>query len=325
MADMEIGWALQVILWFQSWRTPLIGAFSQVFHYLGSEDFYLAILPLVYWCVDAGFGRRLSAVLMLSMWSNAWLKGWFMRPRPFMVSGEVQNMLEETSYGLPSGHTQGTTTLWSTVALQTRRTWVTIAVTALVVLMAVSRMVAGVHFPQDVIGGILFGLVWLGLYAGLEPRLAPWLERQGLWTQIALIAAATAVMLVIHPGLIPVSSPEWLAEPQPLDDLLAGPVTPAAAFLGLGIGFALEVRYVRFDVAGPWWKRVLRYVIGVAGVLALRFGLGALFGLLDGVIGPLILRLIRYTLIGLWAALGAPWLFVITGLAGRHGESDHAE
>ncbi len=312
MTPIEVGWGLDVILWFQSWRTPFVETLGLIFAFAGSEEFYLALLPLIYWCFDASLGRRLAALTLISFWANAWLKAWWQRPRPYFVSPEVRNVVTESSYGIPSGHAQGTTTLWGTIAWEVRRSWVTILVTLYVVLMALSRMVLGVHYPQDVLGGVLIGLLAVGLYALLEARIGTWLKAQTLWAQIGVVAAVVALMLAIHPGFIPPTSPRWLAEPVPLDELLSGPVTPAAAFLGMGIGFALEVRYTRFSARGVWWKRLLRFALGLIVVLALRFGLGALF---EGLEPVLVFRLVRYTLIGLWAGFGAPWVFVKVKLA----------
>jgi membrane-associated phospholipid phosphatase len=314
MAPIEIGWGLDLILWFQSWRTPLIEAIGRAFAFAGSEDFYLLILPLIYWCIDAALGRRLAPLLMLSFWANAWLKAWWQRPRPFFVSPQVRNVVTETGYGLPSGHTQSATTLWGAIAIEARRWWVAALVILYIILMGVSRMVVGVHYPQDVLGGLLVGLVALGLYALLEPRLGPSIGRQSLWVQIGLVLVVAALALAIHPGLVPATAPRWLAEPPPLDDLLAGAATPIGVFAGLGIGFALEVRYARFSAGGLWWKRLLRFALGLLVVVGLRFGLGALF---EGLEPVLAFRLIRYALIGLWAGFGAPWLFVKIRLADR--------
>jgi membrane-associated phospholipid phosphatase len=304
MGLIETGWGLQVVLWFQSWRNPVVEAISLFFHYAGQEEFFLFMLPFVYWCVDEAFGRRLGVFFMLANWSNGWLKEWWQRPRPYQVSSQVRNVVTETSYGIPSGHAQNATTLWGAVAVRVKRGWVTALVIVYILLTALSRIVLGVHFPQDVIGGLVVGLILVGLYAWLEPKLSGWLNVQGLWAQIGLAVIVTALLLVIHPGLIPPSTP----------DALAGAVTPAASFLGLGIGFALEVRWVRFDARGVWWKRIIRLVIGLAVALALRFGLGALF---EGLEPALLFRLIRYSLIGLWAAFAAPWIFVKTSLADR--------
>lgn len=308
MAGIENGIGLEIILWIQSWRTPLMESAALVFAFLGQEDFYLTILPLIYWCIDADFGRRLNIVLTAGIWSNGLLKEWWKRPRPYMVSDQVRNVAEETSYGLPSGHAQGTTVLWGTIAYQVKRRWVTIAVAIYIVLMAISRMVLGVHYPQDVLAGTLIGLVLIGGYAWLEPQVTDWLNRLGTWAQIGLVIGVTAVMLAIHPGLVrPTTTGGWESA-----------ITVAGVFLGSGIGYALEVHYVRFNARGVWWKRVLRFLLGVAGVMALRLGLKAAF---TGLEPEPVFRLIRYALIGFWAAVGAPWLFVLTGLSARRGGS----
>ena len=320
MGIIETGWGLDVILWFQSWRTPLIEAASLTFHVLGTSEFYLLVLPLFYWCVDAAWGRHLAVVTTLSLWANSLFKAGFRRPRPFMASSYVRNLVPEMSYGLPSGHVQGSTTLWGTLAADMRRGWVTALTIAYVILIALSRMILGVHYLQDVIFGALVGLVAVGLYARLEPSLAPWLATRRLGMQVGLAVGRSALMLAFHPGLIIPTTPPWLDIPLSPDELLSDSVTPAAGFLGLGVGFALELRYVRFSAQGIWWKRLIRLVIGMAGILALRFGLKALFADLEPV---LIFRLLRYMLIGVWASFGAPWLYVRTRLASRQ-QSDCA-
>jgi len=303
MAGIEQGWGLLVVLWFQSWRSGAVEALATFFHYAGSEDVYLILLPLIYWCVDAGLGRRVTLFFVINAWANSALKELLARPRPYEVSGEVKPSLVEDSYGIPSGHAQNAVTLWGAVALHFKKNWLTWLVVAYAVLTAISRLVMGVHFPQDVIGGLLFGLALLGLYVWLEPRITAWIKPQSLWAQIGVVVAASAVMLGIHPILIPVTS-------HPETNTVAASVV--AVFLGGGIGIALETRFVQFDAGGAWQKRVIRLLIGLAVALGLRFGLGAAF---DGLQPDLVFRVLRYSLIGLWVAFGAPWVFVKTKLA----------
>lgn len=309
MSGLEQGWGLQVVLWFQSWRSALVGDVGLFFAFLGSENAVMPILALVYWCVDVAFGRELAVLFLLQSWGNTLLKEVFQRPRPYQVSKDVHPVSApgvpvENSPGMPSGHTQTATVMSGAVALKARRRWVTVAMALLALLTGISRMVVGAHYPQDVIGGLLIGLIVLGLYAWLARPVIAWIGRQTLWAQIGLAAAAGVAMLVIHPLLIPALYPD------DLDYALSA----GGAMLGAGVGFALEARYVRFDVAGTWQKQVVRFVLGLALLLGVRFGLSALFAALQPV---WLLRVIRYTCIGLSVGWLAPWLFVKLGLAGR--------
>jgi hypothetical protein len=67
---------------------------------------------------------------------------------------------------------------------------------------------------------------------------------------------------------------------------------------------------------GPWLKRLLRYFLGLIGVLILYLGLGSLFPDSEMFISYSI-RYIRYALIGFWISGFAPWLFIKLKLAGH--------
>lgn len=314
MAPLESGWGLQIILWFQSWRTPLVETIAIAFHYMGLTEFYIAILPFIYWCVDAALGRRVGFIVLLSAWLNNAVKSLLGRPRPYFISTDVNNVVYETGYGVPSGHAQGATALVAPLAWEIKRRWVTIAVVVFILLMSLSRMVLGVHYPQDVLAGVLLALLLLGLYILLEPRLSTWLARQSLRTHIVLAAVVTALLVLVHPVLLVPTSPEWLEDPVLLVDLTALPLTTTGTFFGLAVGFALDWHTLRFNASGTWGQRLLRYALGIAVILALRFGLGML---LEPLQPEGVFRFIRYGVIGLWAGYGAPWLFVRLGLARR--------
>jgi undecaprenyl-diphosphatase len=70
----------------------------------------------------------------------------------------------------PSGHSLGSIVCYSALflvflpAVRGRwRTWFAVATGALVVMIGISRILLGVHFVSDVIGGWAIGIAWLGL------------------------------------------------------------------------------------------------------------------------------------------------------------------
>ena len=110
-----------------------------------------------------------SALLLLiatvgGMLLNNLLKAGFNRPRPSVISWVTQ----ATFYSFPSGHAMSSTVVYSTVAylaarLQRRHAArVSVMTIALIIiaLISVSRLYLGVHYPSDVLAGIIIGLAW---------------------------------------------------------------------------------------------------------------------------------------------------------------------
>ncbi|MFL5581520.1 MAG: phosphatase PAP2 family protein [Gemmatimonadaceae bacterium] len=115
--------------------------------------------------------HRYSAILLLiatggGIVLNNILKLYFHRPRPQVFEWGTQAM----SSSFPSGHAMSATIVYLTVAylaarLQKRRwaRWLTMLVAlAFVVLISLTRVYLGVHYPSDVAAGALVGLSWAG-------------------------------------------------------------------------------------------------------------------------------------------------------------------
>ncbi|HEY5119396.1 MAG TPA: hypothetical protein VII90_08055 [Anaerolineales bacterium] len=78
---------------------------------------------------------------------------------------------------------------------------------------------------------------------------------------------------------------------------------------------AFQQRWARFRADGPAGKRVLRFLIGLSVMLIVWRGLPNLW---NEYIQPatIVLRYIRYALVGFWAVFLAPLIFLRLGLAG---------
>jgi len=280
-------WGLDLIRTVQLVHGPALDAVFKPITFMGEEEFFLILLPLVFWCVDFAVGARLAFAFLLSACTNTGLKDLFAHPRPFELDPTVK-LHEAEGYGLPSGHSQSAVVVWGTIAAGLRRTWLWIVAILLMVLIGFSRIYLGVHFPTDVLGGWAVGAVFLAAYLALEPRVVAWLKQAGLAVQLVLAVAVPLVVLLVHPT--------------------ADTASPAAVLMGMGVGIALTRRVAPYSAAGPLWQRAVRFLVGAVVLLVLYFGLKLAF---PGEGEPLyfVLRVARYALVGLWAGLGAPWLF----------------
>lgn len=105
---------------------------AQFFSFLVQEEFYILVLPVLYWCVSASWGIRIGTMLILTGSLNSWLKLAFASPRPFWVDARVKELAAETSFGLPSGHAKNSTSMWGLLASFFPRRWLTYSITGIV-------------------------------------------------------------------------------------------------------------------------------------------------------------------------------------------------
>ncbi len=299
--------------------------------YLGVEEFYLFVAPVVFWCVDAKVGLRIGLGLMVSNSINSILKLLLHGPRPYWYSPEVKAFSSETSFGSPSAHAQNAVVVWGLLAHSIKRSWVWVLAVVIMLLTGISRMALGVHFPHDVLLGYLVGILVLCAFIALEKPVYTWLASKPAGTQIALSFAASIVIVVA--GLLArLSLGDWsvpdswtslanLAAPgsDPIAPLvLSGLVSNAGVFFGLAWGAIWLKKGGWFNARGPAWQLIVRFLIGIAGVFVLWMGLGAVFPRGETLL-PLLFRYARYTLVGLWVAGIAPLLFIRLGLAKKAG------
>ncbi|MCP4423182.1 MAG: phosphatase PAP2 family protein [Chloroflexi bacterium] len=298
---------------------PQLEGFFQFISSLGLEEFYLGLMPLIYWCLDKQLGGTLVYVFLLGHWMNSTGKHTFRGPRPFWLDSAV-GLSEEASYGVPSGHMESATMFYGFLALWLKKGWMTALALFMIVAMGLSRVYLGVHFVHDVLVGLLIGIFVLTGYLLWRRHQAAQFSRRILGQRLliaALVPTGLALIYAIIRLIIgaPDTAVPWASFISEAEiEGIEGVGTAVGALLGLGLGLNLERSRVRFRVDGPVWKRVLRYLVGMAGTLALWMG-PRMFLPTDPLWLAVILRIARYTLILLWLGYYGPLVFVRLRLA----------
>lgn len=292
----------------------------QAFTFLGSEVFFLLIMPALYWSIDPVLGFRAGMMLVISGGLNTVLKMFFHTPRPYWVDRGVKAFSSETSFGLPSGHSQNSAAIWGMIGHTLSKRSSLIIAAIVVFFIGVSRIYLGVHFLHDVLTGWLVGILIIIGYIKIEKPVANYIKVKSLNFQLLVALVFSLVFIIL--GLLGqmVSNTwtlpaDWISnavaagaeEPDPFN--LAGMITIAGVAFGFLAGFALwRAKYGVYTINCSPLKRLLRYFVGLVGIFILYFGLKMVFPEEPVFIG-LVLRYIRYALIGLWVTLLAPWIF----------------
>jgi undecaprenyl-diphosphatase len=160
----------KVLVWLSSHRNPLtdtgmleltaLGTGTVVLMISGIASMFLALTKHKYSALLLGVATAGGLAL------NMVLKIGFHRPRPDVVVWGT----EAFSSSFPSGHAMSAAIVYSTVAylaarLQ-KRLWSKIltmfAAVMLIILICLSRLYLGVHYPSDVAAGVTIGLAWAG-------------------------------------------------------------------------------------------------------------------------------------------------------------------
>lgn len=134
---------------------------------LGNQGAIWIVLALLLLCRPQT--RRVGMVVALSLLleaicCNLLLKPCIARLRPFSVNGVNDSILllpPPADYSFPSGHT-GAAFAAASALLGSNRRW-GIAACLLAVIMGFSRIYLYVHYPTDVLGGMVLGCLtgWL--------------------------------------------------------------------------------------------------------------------------------------------------------------------
>lgn len=237
-----------------AWLVPAVAALALAWTQVGDRNLRLflaindlaAILPAALWSCVTTLGDTLVALVILlpllrlrprnataaliaaipAGWLGHLAKNWLDADRPARVLGSAVHIIGPTlkQGSFPSGHTTTAFVLAAVVAAGFRSRVLAMAVIAAAVLVGVSRVAVGAHWPGDAAAGALLGWlsgllgVWLVRRYSLDLR--PWQR-----TVFSLVLAGCALWLLTgYDSRYPLARPflRWLAAGALVLGLLPG-------------------------------------------------------------------------------------------------------
>lgn len=268
---------LDLIRAIQSIHTPFLDKLFEGITIFGEELFMVPLLAIIYWTIDKKFGETLAYTVFTSLLFNNSLKELFSFERPIGKEG-IRTLRPETATGksFPSGHSQNAAATGTAISLYLKKRWLTMILWILIVLIGISRLYLGVHYPKDAVVGILLGF----LTALICAKLLKVMKKEVLYT---------LTFLLFIPAFFFEGSEDFIKS--------------FGSYAGFFLGILLEKNYVQFEVKGTLFKKILRVLLGILLVLLIKEGLKLLLPEM------MIYELLRYFLVTFTAIFLYPLLF----------------
>jgi undecaprenyl-diphosphatase len=150
-------------------RSPSLDAVVETATRLGADALWYVWPPLVLLLVLLRRLPSAAAISVVALGVHTWndvLKSIYQRSRPT----DLEGVLGVQAFSFPSGHAMAAGAIFGILALiawrelRGRWRWVAIAAcVAVAVGVAFSRVYLGVHYPTDVLAGLLAGALWADL------------------------------------------------------------------------------------------------------------------------------------------------------------------
>lgn len=293
---------MDFLYFLESIRMPGFNEFFLAVTQLGEETAFLVVAIIVFWCIDKHRGYYIMAVGFVGTLLNQFLKLIFRIPRPWVLDDKF-TILEQareaaSGYSFPSGHTQSSVGTFGALAYTTKNKCIRILSIAIAILVPFSRMYIGVHTPLDVFVSVCIALA---LIFALKPFA---LDQEG--KRLPLVLGIITVLSLAYLAFV-----ELYPFPENIDshNLASGvknAYTLLGALLGLIVVYNVDKKWLNFSTKAVWWAQIIKVVLGLLAVLAVKSGLKAP---INAVFGNSVGTTVRYFLIVVVAGIVWPMSF----------------
>ena len=279
VSGFYFAWESWIITLFQSLSGPAVTALMTFVTLFGEEAVLVMMLAVIYWGFDKELGEKIGINILTSICFCPLVKNLFLRYRPYFVISEVSCIrparqgdlydITVQGYSFPSGHACSSAAAYGTVCSSSRNRTVRTVCILLTVLICISRVYLGVHFPTDVLAGAAIGAAVVFLNGML-------MRREGNRTAVLL-----CIIALCSAGLFFCRTEDYFTSYGVLTGGLAG--------------MMFERKHVCFSNTDRFLVMLSRTAGGIAVFLAVNWLLRTAFGhIVSTEYVSLILRSFRY-------------------------------
>lgn len=282
---------MEVIQFLQSFSSDLLNNIMLIITHFGSVYFPICIICVIYWCYNKDIGFKLAVILSCSGVLNSIVKNLVQSPRPIGVEGI--NSIGEFSapgYSFPSGHTQNITVFGTSLSIFTRNMVVFLISIVLIVLVGISRLYLGLHWPIDILGGFILALIVSIVLNEVLIKLTPF--------KINIFIGI--IVLVFMLGIFFIDNTEMGQDYY----------KTMGIFIGVYLGHLFEYRYVNFSPEASNIDNIMKIVIGASTTILLDILLSYVFNIFS----IYWMYIVKYFILGFWIFGIIPLIFKISNL-----------
>ena len=279
------GWEASLMQWLQSHMGTLAAKAAAAATVLGEELCLIAVLGLLYWCIDKKFAVFVGTNITLGLVANPMLKNTVLRRRPYfdlegiqclkpVHSGDIYDISLQ-GYSFPSGHAMNSALVYGSLQMYRKRKILIAGAFILPLLVGFSRVLLGVHYPTDVLAGWACGAAIVFGMSYLQRKI----KRKGILRLV--------IFLVSYTGILYCRTADYY--------------TALGVMGGMFLALPFEEKYVQFSMTSDPAFASLR----VLGGLVLYFVLNSLLKLpfdakwlAQPELLPFLVRAVRYCIIG---------------------------
>ena len=258
-------WEPVLMQWIQSILGSIGVKAAALFTILGDEMVVILIMGFLYWCYDKEIGKSLGQIAVVGLVVNPILKNIVMRRRPYFDNPGVKCLkpvhaeadiydIYAQGYSFPSTHSTNAAIVYGGVPLFIKKKILWVIGISMALLIGLSRVALGVHYPTDVLFGWLTGILEIILMTALYKKV----KRRWIANMIIFLIAAIGI---------------FFCETEDFYNALG-------VMGGFYIAIEFEDRFVNFENADKVWKCILRLLGGFMIYLVLNFILKKFFNMI---------------------------------------------